>query len=150
MFNDIAVRANGQRILMDWFNSLRTAGVQVEALLGVNYIPEGTLAVGSSVGTPTDITGLRFDKAFVGAAQVFVYIHRRTVVDEVVAFGKISAIYRAKSDTWELIPQIDGDDPLIQFFITAQGQVQYTSQSIGSTTGYVGNVKFKAITFAAI
>lgn len=150
MFNDIAVRANGQRILNDWFNSLRTAGVQVEALLGVNYIPETTFAVGSSVSSATDVTGLRFDKANVGGAQVFIFIHRKTVSDEVVALGKITAIYRAKSDTWDLVQQIDGDDSLLTFSITAQGQVQYTSQSIGSTTGYVGNVKFKAITFAAI
>ena len=150
-FSLIAIRANSPvlRITKDWFNSLRAAGAALEALLGpsLSYSAAPVALANNQVGA-ADVTGLLFDKTVYKTAMVIAEIRRKTADNEAVAHGKMSAIYRDNTDTWELVPTLDGDGPGdgagVTFSMNGE-QVQYVSDNMAGAD-YIGNLQFKILT----
>ena len=146
-FATIPVRANGQKFFHDWFNSLRAAGVDIETFLGTGFLPEESFTLANNQVGAANITSLLFDPAETKAVHIYVEVRRTTSINELISTGRICLFYRALTTTWEIIDELSGDEDGVVFTITAGGQVQYTSSSLAGT-GYVGTMKFKAITFA--
>lgn len=150
-FTDLPVRDNGQ-ILIDWFNALRAAGAQLESLFGGGFITETQFDLANNQGSPADITGLLFSSATLRGALIDYDVSRKTdtASSEVRSVGRVAAIYRQESSSWELtIPEDNGDDTGITLSITSGGQVQYVSTNI-SGANYEGKINFKATSFAVI
>jgi hypothetical protein len=146
-FLTIPERLNGQKILYDWFNALRGAGVDLEAFVGSGYIGETSFTIANNQGAAANVTGLSFNSASYKAAHIFVRIQRKTDSSENVSVGVLKAMYRAATTTWEILDELGGDFTGVTFSITSGGQVQYTSTN-QSGSNYTGTMKFKAITFA--
>lgn len=133
-----------------WWNSLRAAGAAIENFLGLGFIPETKFALTNGQAAPANITGLSFDSASYTSAKIEVEINQKTATGELVCNGTVVVIWRALTSSWDIVPVAwNGDDPGITLSITTTGtvgQVQYTLGTLAGT-GYVGNLKFKAITF---
>jgi hypothetical protein len=148
-FSTISVRANGQKILYSWFNALRTAGMALESFLGGGYVSETSFTIANNQSSPADVTGLLFNKDSYTSVHVYAEIRRKTNSNEAVSTGVLKLIWMAATSTWEILDELGGPvDDGVTFTITASGQVQYASDNMAGT-GYVGTMKFKAITFAA-
>jgi hypothetical protein len=147
LFNDIPLRANGQKFYYHWFNALRTAGVAIENFLGGGFIIETSFTLANNQAVAANVTGLVIDSASYKAAHIFVRIQRKTDSSEVVSVGVLKAVYRTATTTWEILDELSGDYTGVTFSITSAGQVKYTSTNIAGTN-YTGTMKFKAITFA--
>lgn len=145
-FLSIPDRLNGQKILRDWFNSLKIAGISVESYLGINGGLAGTLANCANLqASPSDITGLIFDFSTVKSADFDLLIMRKTDTggSERVVRRKFTAIY--ENSTWKPLELVSADDTTdgggITISITALGQVQYTSDSIAGAN-YIGKFRY--------
>ncbi len=146
-FSSITVRENGQKVLHSWWNALRTAGIAVENFLGGGYIVETNFALANNTGSPANVTGLIFDKILYKSAIIQAEIRRKTSTTEYVSSGFIKVLYKDAGTLWEIIDELGGDDDGVTLTITTAGQVQYVSDNMGGS-GYVGTIKFKAITFS--
>jgi hypothetical protein len=147
-FLDIPLRANGQKFYHDWFNSLRSAGVAIEAFFGTNFINETSFTLANNQGAPANVTGLSFDQTSVRSALIYCEVRRKTDSNEVITNGTLRAYYRVNTTTWEILDELGGDDDGVTFSITSAGQIQYISTDL-TGTNYSGRLLFKAITFAA-
>lgn len=100
-----------------------------------------------------DITGMIFDKRGVSQATVDYLIQRVTTggsAVELIETGTFRAVYRPTSEDWELVPDVDPDEPDnsgVAFSITSEGQVQYTSSNVGGTA-YISKLYWRARTLA--
>jgi hypothetical protein len=146
-FGAITDRANGANIPASWFNTLRDAGVALENFLGGGFVAETSFTIANIQVAPANVTGLVFNSASYKGAQVFVEVRRRTGTNESVSIGRLLLFYRENTAAWDLVDELGGDDDGVTFTITAGGQVQYISDNM-SGSGYVGTMKFKAITFS--
>lgn len=143
-FTDIPVRG-GENVNPSWWNSLRAAGLRLERFLGLGLIEETHVSL--SDNTSADITALLFDSALYSSVTVSVEVRRENSVSNLVAVGTLTAIYKPLTG-WELVEgPLNGDDTGTTFAISVLGQVSYTTNSMGGT-GYVGALKFKAMTFS--
>ncbi len=147
-FFTIPIRQNGQKFYHDWFNSLRSAGVAIEAFFGTNFINETSFTLDNNQASPTNVSGLSFDQASVRSALIYCEVRRKTDTNEVISNGTVRAYYRANTTTWELLDELGGDDDGVLFSITPAGQIQYTSTNL-TGSNYSGRLLFKAITFSA-
>ncbi len=145
-FADIPVRENGQKFFADWFNTIRTAGIALESFLGTGFIPQGTATIANGQAVAADVSGLLLDSSDYLSALIMMEVHRTTATSERMSMGFVKALYRSNSGLWELIDELGGDDDGVVFTVTAAGQVKYTSDTL-SGSGYVGEVRFKAIVF---
>jgi len=104
-------------------------------------INETSFTILNNQTTPADITGFLFDNAEVRGfnALVTVFIDATTNRYEELTISGIQ-----KDSDWEISLQSTGDDSLINFSITALGQLQYTSPSYAGFSS--GEIKFRAIT----
>jgi hypothetical protein len=148
LFNDIPLRENGQKFYYHWFNALRTAGLFIETWLGGGAITETSFTIANGQGAASNVTGLVFSSSSYKCAHIYAQVRRKTATNEVISSGRLIAIYRDLTSTWELLDELSGDDDGVVFSITSAGQIQYTSDTV-SGSSYVGTMKFKAITFAA-
>lgn len=91
----------------------------------------------------TDVTPLTFDKNYVSHAVVEYLIQRTTSSSELVAGGRLTAIYSYDANTWTIANSIDVNVGTIgvTFSITADGQVRYT------TTNQAGTVELSRMVF---
>lgn len=149
-FSTIPARANGTRIQNSWFDSLKAAGVLVEAFLGAGFKGETSINCANNQVSAADLTGLVFAAASYKSALIQMEIRRKTDSSELIALGHVHAIYRNSTSQWELIDggSLPGDETGVTLSITAAGQVKYVSDSL-SGANYVGTIKFKATTFSA-
>lgn len=145
-FATITTRQNGQKVTYSWFEALKTAGVAIENFLGGGFLVETSFTVANNQSSAANVTGLVFDKNSYKSAYIMATVRRKTNSNEAVSVGRLIAIYKDASSTWELIDELGGDDDGVTFSITAAGQVQYTSDNMAGT-GYTGTMRFKALTF---
>lgn len=104
-------------------------------------IPETSFSISNNVSTPTTVTGFVFSNAIVRSfiAQVSMIIDATSDLFEVIEIIGIQ-----KGSEWDISISSAGDDSLVDFSITAAGQLQYTS---GNYSGFVtGVMKFRATT----
>jgi len=112
-------------------------------ILGSDDILETSFNIANNQSSAADITGLVFNSATVRSAVVEYAVHR--VSDSNPSgnseTGEMHVIYDGSS--WSLsVGGVVGNSN-VNFSITGAGQVQYTSNDIGSIN-YVGIIKFKA------
>lgn len=149
-FSDIPSRSNGEKVTYSWWDSLKTAGLRLENLLGgSSLISETSFSIVNNQASAADVTGLVFDSTVVGSAFVQYWIKRVTTSTDAVErseAGLLLAIYNLSSGTWSLVPIGAGpNDSGVVLTINASGQVQYTSDAISGTPS-VSKMKFKAFT----
>lgn len=150
-FSVIPNRTNADFVTAEWFNALKSAGINIETFLGGGFVPESTFTPANNISSAADITGMIFDHTLYRTVVIDIDIRRKTdtALSEVVATGEVILQYRLQSAGWgDPIVKFDGDDHGLDFTVTASGQVQYTSSNIAGAN-YFGSVKFKATTFAA-
>lgn len=114
--------------------------------LGAGFLNEQSATISNGQASPTAVNGLAFNSAMFSSVIVFVEIRRSTASGEVVGSGFLYLVYRSAASSWDISSQIPGDDHGVTFSITSVGQVQYVSTTLAGS-GYVGAVKFKAMTF---
>lgn len=147
-FATIPIRANGDRVIEDWFNALRTAGIAVESLFGGGYIQETQFTVPNNQSSAIDVTGLVFAGSSYRTAYIDYQVYRTTSTDERAESGLLVANYKTTAGTWQ-IDNLGGyiGDSGVRFSITAAGQVQLASDNM-SGASYSGKMRFKARTIS--
>lgn len=111
---------------------------------------ERSFALANNISTPTDIIGARFDKRGVTQAVVEYMIQRVTTgvgAIEKIESGILIFVYRPTSLDWDIVvvSEETPDDAGINFSITADGQVQYTSTN-ETGTPLISNLFWRART----
>lgn len=145
-FKDIPIRANGQIFFFDWFNSVRAAGIAIESFFGSSFIPAAKVTLTNNQGSAADVSGLLMDPTKYRSSQIFAEVRRKTDTNERRSCGRLIAVYRELTTTWDVIDELGGDDDGVVFSITSGGQIQYVSNNL-SGTNYVGEIRFKAMVF---
>lgn len=103
---------------------------------------KATFVLANAISSPTDVTGMVFDKTMVTEVTIHCEVRRKDSLEERVAVGDLHAYYLASTDTWEILDTLGGNiDDGIDFSITSGGQVQYTSDTMAGT-GYSGLITF--------
>lgn len=138
-FSDIPDRINVTRIIREWFDNLRDAGVSLEELLtsflGAGFI-QGDAPLGNTQ-TNADIADLVFDKTkarcYIGEALA--YRKSSTVVQlELISFV---ALCPPDTDLWEIY-ELAGNGAGLDAGVSlavddATGQAKYSSDTVGGT-----------------
>lgn len=110
----------------------------------LQYIkPESSFTLVNNQSGAADVTPLTFDKNYVSHAVVEYLIQRTTTSGELVAGGRLTAIYAYDANAWTIANTIDVNVGTIgvTFSITSDGQVQYT------TTNQAGTVEISRMVF---
>jgi len=131
--SEIPVRANGEDILAGWFNTIRTALLN---LLGSESIIQ-TLFAGLASQTSTDVTSLVFDKTVTRRAFIEYTIVTATKVES----GDYVFLYDGANWT-SYSGSVQGVASGVTLDVnTSTGQAEYTSG------GETFNLNYKATTF---
>lgn len=133
----------------DWAEAVTTA---LGTLLAPGDILETTFTINNNVAVLTNINGLLFDPGTVRAANIDYAIYRTSSTNPSgqAENGTIFLVFddsATAGSKWQLSQRSEGTNAGVSFSITDGGQVQYTSNDIGST-GYVGSIKFRARTLS--
>lgn len=134
--------------LSDWCIAVTDA---LSTVVGPTDITRTETILNNNVSTPTDITFLSFDGASVRAANVTYLIVRSssTTTSGYTESGTIHLNYdpnATSGNKWSFTQQILGYSG-VTISITDAGQMQYTTNDIGSTS-YVGKIVFSAKTLS--
>lgn len=102
--------------------------------------------------TPADITSMRFDKRGVSQATVTYLVQRVTTggsAAELIESGILIFVYRPTDDDWDInvVNEELPDDAGVDFTITADGQVQYTTTD-ETGTPQISNLFWRVSTLA--
>lgn len=146
-FSDVPIRAPGT-VDPSWWNSLRTAGLRLQSMLGLGTgaIGETAFTFANTQGAAADVTALLFSSAVCKSAYVWICARRKT--DSASAYSEVELwlSYDAANSTWLLQDEVEHGGPSgLTFTVTSAGQVKYTSDTV-SGSNYSGASKFKALT----
>lgn len=139
-FSSVPVREPGPTDV-SWWNTLRTAGLALQNLLGGGTIAQTTFTVANNTG-PSNVTGLTVSSATCLAATVKYQMRRVTDSSERITKGVLHLFYRNLTSAWDIVQESEGDESGVTFSVTAGGQVQYTSDD-HTGANYSGSMKFK-------
>lgn len=133
----------------DWAKAVTDV---LSTLLAPGDILETTFTINNNVSTLTNINGLVFDPGTVRAANVDYAIYRisNSNPSGQAETGTIYLVYDDSAPSnakWQLAQKFEGTNSGVNFSITDGGQIQYTSNDIGSI-GYIGSIKFRARTLS--
>lgn len=140
-FASIPDRANLARIVREWFDNLRDAGIALESLVGGGFIEETDFAIADNQSSEANITGLIFDKTSVRVGLIDLVAYRKTSIESATEYFNLIALYDGVSDVWGLTvgPGAIAAAPAlgpagITFTIDeVSGQIKYTSTDLGGT-----------------
>lgn len=113
---------------------------------------EKQFTIVNNQSTPADVTGLRFNKGGVSQA-VFEYLIQRVTTGgsaiELIESGILIFVYRPTDDDWEIVVVNEEmpDDAGVDFTVTTDGQVQYTSSN-ESGNASISTLFYRARTIA--
>lgn len=138
--SEVPVRTPDQLVDVSWWNTLRTAAVYLENLIG-GAIARTVFTIANNTG-PSNVTGLLLSSVDTLAANASFHLRRKTSAGKLAAQGVLRLFYRTDDSTWDIQTEIFGDDCGVVFTVTAAGQVQYTSDNMAGTS-YVGTLTFK-------
>lgn len=150
-FTTIPIRETGRtagRVAAAWFNTLRTAILELQSLVGTGSIVPTDFTIANNQASAANVTGLVFSSADTKSVKVTADIRRKTATasSEVVAHHILFLQYRDQTSTWEVASsEAKGDDSGVTLTVTSVGQVQYVSTSIAGSS-YTGTMRFKAET----
>lgn len=134
------------RVGASWFNTLKTAIEELQALLGSSAVVPTNFTIANNQAVAANVTGLSFSSADTKSVVVTADIRRKTATgsSEVVAQQILFLQYRDQTSAWEIAAdEAKGDASGVTFSITSGGQVQYTSTNIAGSS-YTGTMRFKA------
>lgn len=117
----------------------------INGLSGSSDILTTNFTIVNNQSSVANVTSLSFSTTAVRSAIVSYSIYRSTSTNEASECGQIYVTYKSTAGTWEIAQNYAGSSGVV-FSITNTGQIQYTSTNLAGT-GYVGKMKFKAITF---
>lgn len=107
--------------------------------------PTTLVTIQNNQPTPTNVTGLLFDKAIVRSAEIEYYVYRVRGATEVLESGTIRVGFKTDADTWYLNRTSSLIDEVgVHFDITTSGQVTYTSTDISTSGTYAGAMRYRA------
>jgi hypothetical protein len=122
----------------DWAEAVTD---QLSTLSGANDILTTTSAILDNQSSAQNIQGLLFSSAAVKSFEVTYVVERSDGSTTIVETGSMRGVYNGTA--WEFGVNAVGDAGM-DYSITAAGQVQYYSTSVGGT--YTGSIKFNAKT----
>lgn len=146
-FSDIAIRANGRTTYASWWNDIRTALINT---FGSYTVTETQFTIADNQSSFQNITGLVFDKTLVNSVKVEYTIYRTNGSSiERRESGSFTITYKPVAVAWTITRRAESDDDALNMGasslgVTAAGQIQYKSDSIGAT--YVGKMRYKVLT----
>lgn len=131
-FSDIPVRSNSQTVDASWWNTIRTALVNV---FGSGLTTETQFTIANNQGAAADVTGLVFDKDSLVQVRIEYRLMQRDDAENRVTYGQLVAFYNSEDDSWTLDDNPDGGDLSgVTFSIddadTSAAQIQYTSDDM--------------------
>jgi hypothetical protein len=122
----------------DWAEAISET---VATLRGPNDIVLTTAPILDNQSFPVDVNGLSFDTADVRSIDVSYIVNRSDGTLTFAEEGSMRGVYNGTG--WDFAYKHTGDAGMY-FSITAAGQVQYQSSSVGGI--YTGSIKFKGST----
>lgn len=142
---ELAFFIEEQGITLDQTNSDLTQFKQaLDAFVGSGGVSVADFTIPNNITTPTDVTGLVFDKAETKSAKFLIDIFRKTATEKFKEVGDVFAVYDPEDDDWDITLNTNFDDAGVIFSITSAGQVQFTSSNM-SGGSYSGTLKMKNI-----
>lgn len=148
-FASVPVRANGDRVTEDWFNTLRTAGSALESMFGTGYISETQFTLANNQ-SETNLTGMTVNGSSSRSAIIEYQVYRKTSTDERVETGTILMNYKTIAATWGIDGGTSFGESGVTFTVATTGttgQVKVASDNM-SGSAYIGYIRFKAKTIA--
>lgn len=147
-FNDIPERTNNggpsNIVLADWWNILKRAGKRLENIFGSGLVEETQFTLADNQSSYANITGMLVNSASLVYAEVRYSIYRTDGTTPRRESGRLEVEYDNASSAWRIADRQSSSDALNiadSLAITAGGQVQYKSDSMGGT--YVGKMRWK-------
>lgn len=146
VFSTIPVRVNGTTFYASWVNDIRTALINA---FGVIVTAEAQATLADNQASAANVLGLVFDKTITNSVRVDYTIYRTNgSTTERRETGYLTLTFKPIANAWTLSRRIENDeDALNKTFpsltVTAAGQVQYISDSVGGT--YIGTIRFKSV-----
>lgn len=146
-FNDIPERTNGgisNLVLADWWNILKRAGKRLENIFGSGLVEETQFTIADNQSSYANITGLLVSSATLVYAEIRYSIYRTDGTTPRRESGRLELEYDNGASAWRIADRQASSDALNMtdsLAVTAVGQVQYKSDSMGGT--YVGKMRWK-------
>ena len=115
------------------------------AVFGPYDIPETIATIANNQTSPTNVIGLSFDTTKVRGAIVTYTVYRVSTGSGAMETGETGTMYLTylnNTNTWNMAV-VGGSFANVQFSITVNGQVQYTSSNFTGSS-YSGVMHFKA------
>jgi hypothetical protein len=104
-------------------------------------ISETSFSLSSNQASFANVTGLAFANGTVRSAEVSYSV----VIDATADLFEVGSLFLVqRGSDWSLARDFNGDDSLLEFDVTAAGQVQYKSSNYAGFSS--GTIKFRAIT----
>ncbi len=145
LFDSIPIRLNGAQggeVTAAWWNAIRTALINA---FGDQVTGETSFTIADDQSSSEDVTGLSFDSAEVVFAKISYVILRSDGTTPRRESGTLWATFDNASSSWALDRRSNFGDALNMgadsLTITAGGQVQYQSDSVGGT--YSGTLTYR-------
>lgn len=145
----IPTRANGDKILASWFNTIKTFLSNFESYSNVT-----TDTIDNNVSVAEEIVGMTLDAASYTSAVYEMELYRSTDSVDAFANGKVylqrvAGAWRIDTGGWSGDADATPGGGGITFSVTESGgiaQVKYVTSNIAGTS-YVGNIKITRIVF---
>lgn len=119
------------------------------AVFGPFDIPETIATIANNQVVPANVIGLSFDTTKVRGSIVTYTVYRVSTGSGAMEAGETGTMYLTylnNTNVWN-ISVVGGSFGQVQFSITVNGQIQYTSSNF-TGTGYSGVMHFKASSLA--
>lgn len=142
-FSSVPIRTYGVTN-PSWWNSLRAAGIAIEAFLGT-FLGETSFTIANNQSAAANVTGLAFAGASIRSFVVDYQIYRNTTgggATELAEAGILIGTYSTVAGTWEMQQAPVVGDAGVTLTITSAGQIQYTSSNMTGTPAS-STMKFK-------
>jgi hypothetical protein len=141
-FSDIAIRGY-TKSSPDWWNALRTAGMELEGIVGAAVAPTA-FTFANNTAVAANVTGLLFSSASYKSAKAWVNVRRTTASNKAFSEVEIWLYYDTVLSSWVLADVVEhGAASGLTFTVTSVGQVQYTSTNMAGAS-YSGVSQFSA------
>lgn len=151
-FIDITVRTTGT-VDPSWWNTLRSAGVALESVIGKGYVGETSFAFANNQVAAADITGCALDVNTYVNALIWISLKRKTDTQKLYSWIEVYVRYNDVDGSWDILDTIEHGPTAsgLTFSTTlvgVTGQLKYTSDNL-TGANYTGASRFKIFTFEA-
>lgn len=103
-------------------------------------------AILNNQASVVSLQNLALDKTQVKSGRIDIDLRRKDDSSERRSVGSLFCVYRPVSDSWDIWPDLHGDEMGVVWTITAAGQIQYTSDNMAGGN-YVSDFEYKVSFF---